>query len=56
MAVVAADPREVIVDPTAEQTVSTCFFDDDGAEILVIDVQFVAFAARKNQARVVGGS
>ena len=49
MPIVAADPREIVVHEATEESMATRFFEDDRAEILVVNVQLVAFSSRKDQ-------
>ena len=46
MAVVAADPGEVVVDTAAKQSMTGCLFHSDGLQRLsVINMQLVTFAS-----------
>lgn len=54
VAVVTANPGEVVVHTAAEKTVPARLLHNNRAQILVIHMELVAFAARKNKARVIG--
>ena len=49
MAIIAADPGEVVVHPARKKAMTTCLFDDDRAQVLIVDVQLVAFPSREDQ-------
>mmetsp|Transcript_23175 Transcript_23175/g.30897 ORF Transcript_23175/g.30897 Transcript_23175/m.30897 type:complete len:227 (-) Transcript_23175:1357-2037(-) len=48
VAIVAADPSQILVDSTAEKPVATRLLHDDGAQLLIIHMELVALPARKN--------
>lgn len=53
VAVVAPDPGQIVVHAAAEKPMATGLLHNNGAQVLVIHVQLVAFAARKDHPRVV---
>jgi len=50
MAIVAADPRQIVVHSTAEKPMTTRLLDYYGTQVLIIHMQLVAFASREDQA------
>ena len=53
VAIIAAYPGEIVVHSTAEKPMAAGLFDNNGAQVLVIHVQLVAFAPREDHAGVV---
>ncbi len=49
MSIVASDPGQIIVHPAAEETMATGLLHYDGAQFLIVHMQLVALAPRKNQ-------
>lgn len=50
VAIVAADPGEIVMNSTTEKPMTTGLFHNNGAQVLVIHVQLVALAPRKDHA------
>ena len=50
MSIVAADPGQILVNSAAEKAMPTRLFHDDRAQILVVDMELVAFPTREDHA------
>lgn len=54
VSIVAADPGEIFMHSTAEKAMATRLLHYDRTEVLIINMELVAFPAREDHARVVG--
>ncbi len=54
MSIVAADPGQIIVHSAAEKPMAACLLHYNGAQLLIVHMELVALASRKNQTRIIG--
>ena len=53
VSIIASDPSQIVVYSTAEKTMAWCLLYYDSAQLLIIDMQLIAFASGKDEAWVV---